>query len=250
MNIKAELKDFYNTESDKYTSTRKKQRSEAVLLVNEFNKIDKKTIKVLELWCGWWRLLEHMGQVKKNIIYTWVDLSDNLINISKKIIKNETKIKASFICDDMTNYISKTKQEEFDFIVCIASFQHIPSIKERIFLLKSFYRSLKYEGKVIMINRSFSKWFIIKYFKNILNSFFYNLIRFWRLSFNDMLIPRKSKWKTYKRYYHIFSLKELKNIFKLSWFTIEMLCYLGKDWKKSDQIKNAKNTIMIAIKNI
>lgn len=250
MNIKSDLKKFYNKESTKYTSTRKKHRVEAYFIINEFNQSNKKTIKILELGCGWWRLLEHLSQVKKNIHYTWVDLSENLINISKKIAKKNEKIKTNFVCDDMTNYITKTKQEEFDFIVCIASFQHIPSIKERIFLLKNFYRSLKYEWKVIMTNRSFSQWFIKQYLKDMISSFFSNIVKYWNLSFKDILIPRKWEWNVYKRYYHIFTLSELRNIYRLSWFSIDKLCYLGKDWKESNNMRYAKNTVGVIMKNI
>lgn len=253
MDIKTELKTFYNKEAQKYTNTRHKNRAEADLILKEIANIEKKNIKILELGCGWGRFLDHICKLKNNRInYTWVDLSENLIKIienefNKKNIKN---IKAEFICDDMTNYISKAKQESFDLIVCIASFQHIPSYKERLFLVKNFYRILNYWWKVIMTNRSFSLRFIKKYYKNIIDWFVKNLFRHWKFNIKDIEIPWKSRWTIYKRYYHIFTINELSNISKLSGFIIKKLCYITNKWQESNKIKEANNSIIIMNKDI
>lgn len=253
MTIKKDLQIFYDLEADKYACTRKKHRPEADLLLDELSCIEKKSIKILELGCWWWRFLSLLSKIKdKKIVYTWVDLSKNLLDIAEKDFKktNNTNINASFICDDMINYISKPKQESFDVIVCIASFQHIPNQKERLFLLKNFYRILNYEWKVIMTNRSFSLRFIKKYYKVILKWFIKQLAKYWKFNFKDIEIPWKSNQTTHKRYYHIFTLKELSTLCKLSWFIKSELCYLNKSWKKSIEIKDAKNTLLVMSKNI
>lgn len=253
MAIKKDLQIFYDLEADKYAYTRKKHRSEAELLLEEVSKIEKKTVKILELGCGWWRFLEILSNIKdKKIQYVWVDLSKNLLEIANKDFKKKKieNIKAEFICDDMSDYIQKPKQESFDLIVCIASFQHIPTLKERIFLLKNFYRILNYDWKVIMTNWSFSLRFIKKYLKVIMDGFLKQLFRHWKFNIKDIEIPRKSKKETYKRYYHIFTLKELNNLSRLSWFVVSELCYLNKQWKRSTEIKEAKNTLLVINKNI
>ncbi len=253
MNTKSDLKTFYNQEAEKYAYTRKKHRPESDLILAEISNIEKKTIKILELWCWGWRLISQLHKIKdKKIIYTWVDLSENLIKIAKKdFLKQEnTNIKADFICEDMTHYINSPKQETFDLILCIASFQHIPSYKERLFLSKNFYRILNYEWKVIMTNRSFSRRFIKKYYRSIIDWFIKSLLKYWTLNIKDIEIPRKSKWRIYKRYYHIFTIKELRNICALSWFTEKQLCYLDNKWKKSNNIKDAKNSRILMNKNI
>lgn len=253
MTTQTDLQIFYDLEAEKYAYTRKKHRPEAELLLDEISKIENKTIKILELWCGWGRFLDILSKIEnKKIEYIWVDLSKNLLAIAEKDFKKKknTNIKAEFICDDMANYISKPKQETFDLIVCIASFQHIPSLKGRLFLIKNFYRILNYWWKVIMTNRSFSLRFFKKYYNVILNWFIKQLLKHWRFSIKDIEIPRKSKQTTYKRYYHIFTLKELNNLCKLGWFIQSKLCYLNKSWKESKEMKDAKNTILIMNKNI
>lgn len=253
MTIKADLQKFYNLEAQKYAYTRKKHWAEADLFLSEISNIEKRTINILELWCWWWRFLDQLSKIKnKKINYTWIDMSENLINIAKNEFNKgkNANIKADFIYWDMTDYIKKPKQETFDLVVCIASFQHIPTYKERFFLIKNFYRILNYDWIVIMTNRSFSFRFIKKYYKNIISWFFRNLFKYWKLNIKDIEIPRKSKWTIYKRYYHIFTLKELKNMFTLSWFKEKKLCYLDKDWKESYKMSDAKNSLIITKKSI
>jgi ubiquinone/menaquinone biosynthesis C-methylase UbiE len=50
--IKKNLKEFYDDQADKFHNTRKKKWPEFQILLNEINKIDKKTIKILEIGCG------------------------------------------------------------------------------------------------------------------------------------------------------------------------------------------------------
>jgi hypothetical protein len=52
MNIKSDLKNFYNTEAEKYYYTRNKHRSDGEIILNEIKKIKKKNISILEFGCG------------------------------------------------------------------------------------------------------------------------------------------------------------------------------------------------------
>jgi 2-polyprenyl-3-methyl-5-hydroxy-6-metoxy-1,4-benzoquinol methylase len=114
MNIKENLKNFYDKESKKYYFTRNKHRSDGEIILNEIKKNPKKTISILEFGCGGGRLIKYLNQNLKNkkINYIGVDLSKKLLELAKK-----DNPKNTFICDDITNYIKKTKQESFDFII-------------------------------------------------------------------------------------------------------------------------------------
>lgn len=246
MNIKKDLKDFYDKNAKKYHETRKKHREEINLIINEIS-VEKK-ISILEFWCWWWRFIKNLNNSFPNIKinYTWIDISSNLIKIAKK-----ENPRNNFICGDISEYIKNFEQESFDYIIWTESFQHIPSSKERFFLMKNFYRILKYDGKLIITNRCLSNRFIKKYIRNILLSCLKYIISLWTNSPRDILIPRKTeKNKIEFRFYHIFWLNELKNLSKLSWFIISNIWYIQKDntiWKER---KKSRTSILIASKKI
>lgn len=71
MDIKKDLKNFYDAEAKKYASTRKKHRTDADAILEEIKKSGlqstesgKKTITILEFGCGSGRLLEHLKTLK------------------------------------------------------------------------------------------------------------------------------------------------------------------------------------------
>jgi SAM-dependent methyltransferase len=247
MKIKKDLENFYNQEAEKYYFTRKKYRSDWYIILEEIKKNPKQTISILEFWCWSGRFISFLNQnlQDKKINYIWIDLSQKLIEFAKKDNSNN-----KFIQDDISNYIKQTKQESFDYIVWIASFQHIPSKKERLFLLKSFYRSLNYWWKLIMTNWSISKRFIKKYYKVFINSLLKFLYTSWNYSRNDLYIPWKNKGITNKRYYHIFTKKEIKNLTKTAGFKTILLTYVNNKWQKIKNRKKSNNTIFIWEKNI
>lgn len=247
MNIKENLKDFYNKEASKYYYTRNKHWSDGQIILDEIKKLDKKNISILEFWCWWGRLIKFLNSNLKNtkINYIGVDISKKLLELAKK--DNPTN---EFICDDITNYINKIKQESIDIIIWVASFQHIPTHKERLYLLKSFYKSLKYNWVIIMTNRSISNWFIKKHFKVILKSLTKTLYTIWLHNYRDLEIPRQGKNKSYKRYYHMFWKKELITLGKTSWFKIEKLTYIDKNWLEVKSYRESNNIFFVWKKGI
>ena len=150
----------------------------------------------------------------------------------------------------MINYLWECNQETVDIIIWIASFQHLITKKQRFLATKYIYRSLKYNWLFIMTNRSFSLRMLKTHRKSFIKSFWSNIINRNSSQRNDFLIPRKTENKVYKRFYHIFTKKELKKIITQCWFIIKKLCYLSKEWIKTDNRKKANNTLVIAKKDI
>ncbi|MCR5412514.1 MAG: class I SAM-dependent methyltransferase [Patescibacteria group bacterium] len=107
------------------------------------------------------------------IEYIGVDLSSELLKFAQKDNPHDT-----FICNDICKEVLNYEQETFDLIVGTSSFQHIPTQQERSFLIKHFYRILKYEGKFLMLNRTYSDRFVKKYKKQV---FLAKLKRFFTL---------------------------------------------------------------------
>ena len=249
MEIKKKIKEFYNNQAKNFSITRKKIWPEFKYIEKEIKKHleTKEKINILELWCGDWRLYRYLNKIFPNQInYIWVDLSDNLISIAKQETENGT-----FIVDDMLNFVKNYEiPENFDFVIAVASFQHIPNKQERLEILKNVYRLLKYNWELIMFNWSFSKWFIKKYFLQILKSIIKNILSLWTKNLNDILVPWKDKNKVYYRYYHIFFLWELINLFKQAWFVIKESWYINKKWLKDKSWLNSRNSYIIWEKKV
>lgn len=71
MDIKVELRNFYDAQAEKYYQTRNKHRADADIFLNEIGASEKKTISILEFGCGSGRLLAHLAQLKgSKINYT------------------------------------------------------------------------------------------------------------------------------------------------------------------------------------
>lgn len=252
MTIQNDLKKFYDAEAKKYAQTREKFRSDAKVFLNEIENNEQKTVKILEFGCGSGRLLKALKNIKgKKINYIWVDVSSELLKIAKKqITSKDTHIAATFVCDDITHAVKNYKQESFDYIIGIASFQHIPSKKERFYLMKNYYRLLRYDGKLIMINRSFSSRFLRSYMKPCLKAWMKYLISRGKYEWNTIFIPWIAQRQTFWRLYHIFTRKELLALHVLSGFCLDKIAYLDTRGHETSSRKKASNIVTIAQKKI
>ena len=248
--IHEDLATFYNHEASKYASTRKKIRLEADMFIDQVASFPKESLKILELGCGSGRLLEQLSTITdKQIDYTGIDVSTGLLQEADKI-KTPKNIHKKFIVTDMLSFLKGLDQESYDIIIGIASVQHLPTQKARLLCTKYSYRALQYWGLFIMSNWSFSVWFIKKYRKTFIetakNLIFTKEVR----ERNSFLLPRKTEKKTFKRFYHIFTRDELRYIVEKAGFSIQTLKYINKQGELSENRKEAKNTLVIAEKNI
>lgn len=168
MHYKRELQQCYNDEATKFSQTRQKHWHEFDHILEQINAIKKNTIHIVELGCGDGRFYDYIIQhTNKKIEYTGIDFSKELLKIAQK-----KHPQAKRVADDMINGIKTIEQESCDIIISIAAFQHLPTRRERNFILKSAYRALKYEGLYIMVNRAFSDRFYRKYRSQIAISIF------------------------------------------------------------------------------
>jgi len=279
--IQESVKNFYNAQAEKFSWTRKKQWPEFFYIKQEVEKLLKKKgkIKIIELGCWDGRLFRFLEEYfPGRIEYTGVDISEWLISIAKdnlkmnNIITDDKSAKQtiafsndivcdwkqdclwcispSFIVSDMLTFLEKQDQQSCDMVVAVASFQHISTRYERLLILKNIYRVLDYDGICQMFNWSFSHWFFKKYTKQIAKAFIFWILSLFTKPLNDIYIPWKNDWKVYYRYYHIFFMYELRNLFKQAWFVIKELCYINKQGNKSVSWKDSRNTMIIARKGV
>jgi len=148
----------------------------------------------------------------------------------------------------MTSFLINQKQEVYNMIIGIASFQHIPTPKERLLCIKHCYKTLTYNGTLLLSNRSRSLRFCKKHRKNILHSWIQRMQKklFTR---NDIIIPRTDQGKTLNRYYHFFTISELRTLFLKSGFTNIKTQYTGIQGITNDR-KKSKNTLVIGKKSV
>ncbi len=279
--IKQDLQSFYNTEAKKYAETRKKfwHEEKAILDAitplfldisqispnpslsrgekNEFpldkggrgeaeGDLQNKKIRVLEFGCGSGRFATLLNQnFPGQFDYVGIDLSDELLSYASQDNPNLT-----FFQWDITKLIKNFEQESFDLIVWTSSFQHIPTTKERSYLMKSFYRLLDYDGILLMTNRSLSDWFIKKHWKIVMKAKILSRFKMNKWSARDLMVPRTDEnWKVYERFYHFFSLEELKNLSDFAWLTLKKNTFVDWNGQFTDNEKISRSSFFVASKS-
>jgi SAM-dependent methyltransferase len=197
--------------------------------------------KILDVWCGSWRLLEHfINAWIKDLDYTWIDASSWMIEEAKKNFSNERFLVWDML--DLENIIPPPSlplageesnsppargesrwieftqeivpwgiEGGFDFIFFIASFHHLDSLEKRERLMSNLKNILNKNWIVFMTNWALKSEVNFEKYKDdeIKNS----QNQFWALDFNI-------KFWEYLRYYHCFSLEELEYLIKKPWFQI------------------------------
>ena len=246
--IKQDLQSFYNIEAKKYAETRKKfwHEEKAILdVITPLFYIYGK-VRVLEFWCGSGRFATLLNQqFPGKFDYVWIDLSDELLSYASKENPNLT-----FFQWDITKLVKSFEQESFDLIVWTSSFQHIPTAKERSYLMKNFYRLLDYDGILLMTNRSLSDWFIKKHWKIVMKARILSWFKMNKWSARDLLVPRTDEnWIVYERFYHFFSLEELKHLATFSGLTLKKNIFIDKYWHFTDNEKISRSSFFVATKN-
>ena len=246
--IKQDLQSFYNTEAKKYAETRKKFWHEEKAILDAISPLfeEWKKVRVLEFWCGSGRFATLLNQnFSGQFDYVWIDLSDELLSYASQDNPNLT-----FFQWDITKLVKNFDQESFDFIVWTSSFQHIPTSKECSYLMKNFYRLLDYDGMLLMTNWSLSDWFIKKHWKIVMKARILSWFRMNKWSARDLMVPRTDEnWKVYERFYHFFSLEELKNLNNFAWLTLRTNTFIDWDGKFTNNEKFSRSSFFVSTKS-
>ena len=245
--IKQDLQSFYNTEAKKYAETRKKFWHEEKAILDAISPLFENNgkVRVLEFWCGSGRFATLLNQnFPGQFDYVGIDLSDELLSYASKENPNLT-----FFQWDITKLVKNFEQESFDLIVWTSSFQHIPTSKECSFLMKNFYRLLDYDWMLLMTNWSLSDWFIKKHWKIVMKAKMLSRFKMNKWSARDLMVPRTDEnWKVYERFYHFFSLEELKNLNNFAWLTLRVNTFIDWEGHFTNNEKISRSSLFIATK--
>lgn len=253
MSIKTDLQFFYDHEAKKYAETRQKFRHEGERILQQIEKLQEQkkaqredeTLHILELGAGSGRFATFLNQqFDGKYTYIGCDLSSELLKYAKK-----DNPKMHFETADMLTFLAAQPQESCDIIIATASFQHLPTRNERYLLIKYAYRTLKYNGIMLMTNRAFSTRFLRKHPKIFLKSLTQTVLSLWKKSRRDVFIPRKNRGKTYQRFYHLFSLKELKKLTLSGSLVLQECGYIDKNGQLTQEWRNARNSRFVGRKS-
>lgn len=206
----------------------------------------KKWLSLLDLWCGTGRISEWLDlEWYDQISYKGVDISPGMIDQAKKNYPS-----VEFEVADMSSYLQTMKQQSIDVVLCLASYHHLQTRYERLQALHNLYRILDYGGIVILVNRSFSHRFLEKYYTNINKAILKSIGTLWASKRNDIIVPWKdpdfaANQEIHHRFYHMFTLQELKKIISTTDFQVLELCYINQEGKKNYHRPDSRNSFIV-----
>lgn len=191
---KKELKEVFDSISHEFSQTRHHPWPEVVSFIKKTRELDVS----LDLGCGNGRHMKELAKLSKHVI--GVDFSRKMLKRAKKelMLSNHDSRKISLIQADVTEIPFKNCL--FDTVLCIATLHHLPSKKERLKCLNEIYRTLK-PGKTALI----SVWSIEH------EKFDGERKKIQKNNF-DYLLNWRADQKSKKRYYHIFTKKNLLDL--------------------------------------
>lgn len=204
--VNDDIKNSYDSIAPHFNLTRKKLLQPELF---DFRKYLQDGQSILDIGCGSGRMLRILKDFE--IFYCGIDISSNQINYAKKEDTGKIK-KTEFIAKDILD--ANFDENSFDIILCIATFHHIKTKREKIALLKNIYKWLKPGGYLLMTN-----WNLFQ------NSYIKYIINFQKHSWNDFLVPYRDgngKLLT-NRFYHSFTISELKSLVSKTGFSLEKI---------------------------
>lgn len=193
------VKRNYQEIAASFDATRKK---EIWPKIREFADAVKDGDCVLDAGCGNGRLLEALKD--KKIKYLGLDNSAELIKAARQNYPLHEFREADIL--DLKNVLEK----DFDHIFCLAVWQHIPSQELRVKFLKNLAAKIKPSGRIIISAWNLGR--LPKYRKMILKNYWRKFTGRHKLEARDLIFPWKdsSGQSVSERYYHAFTLKEIK----------------------------------------
>lgn len=197
----------YNNFAKTFSKSRKNMKwLEMEYFLEKINFSD--TTKILDVWCGNWRFLWELinifwDKIHKNN-YIWADLSSGLLAEAGKDY-------SEFNFHELNMLNLDNLENKYSDIFFYASFHHLQNIADRKIVLEKTYKLLEKWWKIYMTNWALNSELNKKRYSEaeIENS----KNEYWSVDFNIKLA-----WND--RYYHCFSLDELKILSEDVWFKI------------------------------
>jgi len=181
-------REIWNVLADSWTHFHIKPEEEVIYFSKTINKGP-----ILDLGCGNCR--NSLPFLERNIGCIGLDFSKGMVREAKKFLKKK-KLNESLAVGNLDDL--PFKQGSFLSIVCIRTLHHLETREIRLKALK--------EMKRVGIKILMSEWkrWQLKFVWQLIRSFFSG-------RFSDIYVNWNYHGKTYKRFYHLYTKKELEN---------------------------------------
>jgi ubiquinone/menaquinone biosynthesis C-methylase UbiE len=190
-----EQKEVWETLADSWTNLHNKPEKEIIDISKKINKGP-----ILDLGCGNCR--NSLPFLERKIDCIGLDFSKGMIREAKKLLKKK-KLNENLVIGNLVDI--PFKKGSFLFILCIKSLHHLETREKRLKVLK--------EMKRVGIKILMSEW------KRWQSRFFVYLIKsFFTGHFADVYVNWNYHGKIYKRFYHLYTKKELETNLKEAGF--------------------------------
>ncbi len=201
-----QLRDVYEEIADSWTNFRVRPLSYLSLIKVEGS--------VLDVGCGNARNLIPIA--KKGLKCVGIDFSKNMIKNAMAMSK-KSDVEIDFVVADALYLPFKDKS--FDSVISTAVLHHISPRKKRIKALKEMKRVCK--GSIYV-----SVWYRwqLYHLKNLLKNIFH---------FGDVYVNWKKKGKVLKRYYHLYTKRELQKDAEKAGLRVESIKIVEESKKKN-----------------
>jgi ubiquinone/menaquinone biosynthesis C-methylase UbiE len=190
----------YEAIAEGFSSTRRSPWAEVLRLLG-----DVSGKSVLDVGCGNGR---HMAELAKRAsVVVGIDLSKRLVKIAENMIRRlELAHKAMLIIGDAL--FLPFRRASFDVVTCIAVVHHIPTERLRRKAVSEMAGVVRSSGLCVVT--AWYRWQRRMLF-DVAKGAFMRLTGS-TFEFGDTYIPWRSKNKVYKRFYHLFTLREMKSL--------------------------------------
>ena len=187
------LRDVYETIADSWSHLRVRPLPEIFEFLNSI----KKQGIVLDIGCSNCRNL--VPFLERGFKCVGFDFSKGMIREAKKFL-SKRGLSAHLLIADVLNL--PFKENVFDYVIFTRVLHHLPTKKLRTETLKEIGKIVKKDGKILItVWRRYFPRFIIDFLSNIFEK---------KFEFGDVYKKWTYHGKVYKRFYHLYSKKEIE----------------------------------------
>jgi ubiquinone/menaquinone biosynthesis C-methylase UbiE len=201
----------YEAIAEGFSSTRRSPWTDVLRLLS-----DVSGKSVLDVGCGNGRHTVELA--RRTPLVVGIDLSKRLVKMAEgRVRKSGLAHRAMLVVGDAL--FLPFRRASFDIVTCIAVLHHIPTEGLRRRAVSEMVRALR-SGGLCMIT-TWYRW-QRRLLLALVKGMFMRLTRS-TFEFGDVYVPWRSRGKVYKRFYHLFTLGELRNLLSAEGLEIKEL---------------------------
>jgi len=205
LSIKRNIREIFDKIAESYAYTRLKPWSIVLKPINSETRIFG------DMGCGPGQNIQFVLEKSRKIRVVGVDVSRRMLVIALKRLKKKKLYGRVDLVEADLEFLP-FRNNVFYCLAYIASIHHLPSNEARFRAILEAKRILKPNGKILvtvwaLFQRRFLKEILKKTILKILGK---------EKSIRDFYVPWKHKGRIYFRYYHLFTLRELKSLIRTS----------------------------------